>query len=88
MLYHEERSSKIIVCGGKVRSFDNGKAPEWKAMKNAAVDLGVKTEDILTEEASISTYENLVNTEKIISRIFPAVRTLYWSQPLIICEEQ
>lgn len=76
MLYHKEKSSKIIVCGGKVRSFDNGKAPEWKAMKNAAVDMGVKTEDILTEEDSISTYENLVNAEKIISRDFPGCKSI------------
>lgn len=76
MLYHKGKGSKIIVCGGKVRNFDSGKAPEWEAMKNAALRLGIKAEDIFTEETSMSTYENLVNAKKIISRNFPDCKSI------------
>ncbi|MDE6150034.1 MAG: YdcF family protein [Ruminococcus sp.] len=75
-LYHSGKSSKIIVCGGKVRNFDSGKVPEWEAMKNAALHLGIKAEDILTEETSMTTYENLVNAEKIIRSNFPGCKSI------------
>lgn len=75
-LYHEGKSDKIIVCGGKVRNFENGIMSECEAMKNAAIEHGVKAEDIVTEEQSMSTYENLINAKSIINNRFPQCKSI------------
>lgn len=75
-LYHEGKSNKIIVCGGKVRNFEKGIMPECEAMKTSAMERGIKEEDILTEEQSMSTYENLINAKNIVNKKFPKCKNI------------
>ena len=57
--YNAGRSTKILLCGGKLRDFPDGKNSEAENMHQAALDLGVNEEDILCENTSMSTIENI-----------------------------
>ena len=58
-LYKAGRASKIMLCGGKLRDFPDGKYSEAEHMCQAALELGVVNEDILLENSSQNTVENL-----------------------------
>ena len=58
--YKTGRSSKIMLCGGKMRDFPNGKYSEAEHMCKAAVELGIAAESIIVENSSQSTVENLL----------------------------
>lgn len=58
--YKTGRSSKIMLCGGKMRDFPNGKYSEAEHMCKAAVELGIAAESIIVENSSQSTAENLL----------------------------
>lgn len=58
-VYKAGRANKIILCGGKLREFPNGCYSEAAHMRQAALELGVREEDILLENASLNTVENL-----------------------------
>lgn len=57
--YHAGRASRIILCGGKLREFPDGKRTEAEQMYRAALALGVPQAHILLENASQNTVENL-----------------------------
>ncbi len=58
--YKNGRATKIILCGGKLRNFPDGKYSEAEHMRQAALALGVPKEDIIIEEKSQNTIENLL----------------------------
>lgn len=57
--YKAGRASRIIMCGGKVREFPDGKYSEAKHMRQAALTLGITEEAIILENSSQNTVENL-----------------------------
>ena len=57
--YKLERAGKLVLCGGKLREFPTGRYSEAEHMRQAALELGVREEDIILENASLNTVENL-----------------------------
>lgn len=57
--YKAGRASKLVLCGGKLREFPTGSYSEAEHMRQAALELGVPEEDIILENASLNTVENL-----------------------------
>ncbi len=68
--YHDHRSDKIIMCGGKVRDFAEGQMSEAQNMRNCAESLGVKSEDILVDAYSMNTVENILQALVLLQRNF------------------
>lgn len=68
-LYKQGYAGRLLLCGGKVQATGRGVMPEWQAMKAAAVEYGVREQDILTEERSMSTEENLRYGGEIMGRL-------------------
>lgn len=62
-LYRLLPGSKLIVSGGVVRESDG---PVAVLMADFARQLGVRSEDILVEGSSTTTYENLVEVRKMV----------------------
>jgi uncharacterized SAM-binding protein YcdF (DUF218 family) len=65
-LYRSGRVRKLIVSGG----FDgNGSTlTEAEGMRRYLIGIGIPDRDIATETASRNTYENLVNSQEIMTR--------------------
>lgn len=63
--YHENNSIKIVVTGGKG---NDEKYPEALVMKNYLLSNKVKNSDIIMEDKSTNTYENLYNAKKLIDK--------------------
>ena len=57
--YKAGRARKLLLCGGKLRAFPNGNYSEAEHMRQAALHLGVAEEDIILENASQNTVENI-----------------------------
>ena len=57
--YKAGRAGKIMLCGGKLRDFPEGKYSEAEQMRQAAITLGVDEEDIILENNSQNTVENM-----------------------------
>lgn len=62
-LYKEGYANKIIVCGGVL---EKGGIPIALDMKNVLVKMGVDEKDIITEDNSQNTYENISNLAVIL----------------------
>lgn len=58
--YNAGRASKLILCGGKSRDFPDGKYSEAEHMRQAALALGVAEKDIILENKSQNTVENIL----------------------------
>ena len=58
--YKAGRARKIMLCGGKVREFPDGNYSEAEHMRQAALALGVAEEDIILENSSQDTVENIL----------------------------
>ena len=58
-IYKINRSKNMMLCGGKVRDFPDGQYSEAEHMYYAALRLGVKEEDIILENRSHNTVENI-----------------------------
>ncbi|MBR3929040.1 MAG: YdcF family protein [Clostridia bacterium] len=58
--YKAGRAGKILLCGGVVRDFPDDRCTEAEHMRKAALALGVPEEDILSENASQNTIENIL----------------------------
>lgn len=58
--YKTGRSGKMMLCGGKLRDFSDGKYCEAEEMRRAALALGVADEDMILEKASQNTVENIL----------------------------
>lgn len=77
-LYNEEYINKIIVTGGKS---DGNEYSDAEIARRYLVEQGVKAEDLLLEEASTITQENLENSKKIMDKE-GVYTTLIISDPL------
>lgn len=58
--YNAGRASKIMLCGGALRDFPVGKCSEAVHMCNAVLELGVTEENIILENSSQNTIENIL----------------------------
>ncbi len=58
--YKLGRAKKLILCGGAVRDFPNGRCTEAEDMYTAVVKLVVPEEDIILESYSQNTVENIL----------------------------
>lgn len=61
--YKKHPSATIICSGGKA---ENDKYSEAEVMRNYLVDLGVSKDNILLEDNSYTTYENLKNSYELV----------------------
>lgn len=68
--YKAGRASKIMLCGGKLRDFPDGKYSEAKHMYQATLALGVIEEDIILENRSQNTVENILFSLIELQRAF------------------
>ncbi len=69
-LYKAERANKIMLCGGKIRNFTEGKMSEAENMYKAAIGLGVSKDDIIVENTSQNTLENFLYALVELQRTF------------------
>lgn len=58
--YNAGRANKLMLCGGKIRDFPNGKYSEAEHMAKAVLELGVPAENIILENSSQNTIENIL----------------------------
>lgn len=58
--YKAGRARKLMLCGGKLREFPTGNCTEAEHMFQAALELGVAEEDIVLENSSQNTVENIL----------------------------
>lgn len=58
--YNAGRASKIMLCGGALRDFPMAKCSEAEHMYKAALELGVAEENIILENSSQNTVENIL----------------------------
>ena len=68
--YQAGRADKILLCGGVVRDFADGRCSEAEDMRRAALHAGVAEEDILLEDASQNTVENMLFAMVKMQRAF------------------
>ena len=80
-LYFNGRVKKIIVSGNPTESFNN----EPEAMKSYLVSLGVESEDILTDNGGLSTYDTMrrasevfdIESAVVVSQKYHLYRAMY-----------
>ena len=58
--YKAKRASKIMLCGGVTRDFPGGTSTEAENMRATALKMGVREQDILMENSSKNTIENML----------------------------
>ena len=58
--YMAGRAKKVMLCGGKLRDFPDGCYSEAEHMRKTAFALGVPEQDILAENSSLNTIENIL----------------------------
>lgn len=58
--YNLGRSNKIMLCGGALRDFPEGECMEAEHMYKRVLELDVPKEDIILENTSKSTVENML----------------------------
>lgn len=68
--YRAERACKLLLCGGALRDFPEGKYSEAEHMRQAALELGVAEENIILENLSQNTVENILFAMAALQRTF------------------
>ena len=58
--FFEGRAEKVMLCGGKTRSFSDGNMTEAERMYERALELGVPKTSIILENNSQNTTENML----------------------------
>ena len=58
--YNAGRASKVMLCGGKLRDFPDGKYTEAEHMYKAVLGSGIAEENIILENSSQNTVENIL----------------------------
>ena len=66
--YLSGRTKKVVLCGGKLRDFPEGCYSEAEHMRKAILTLGVPEQDILTENSSLNTVENILFAMAVLQR--------------------
>ena len=59
-IYRAGRTRKIMLCGGALRVFPVGQCTEAEYMRMVALELGVVEDDLILENASQNTVENIL----------------------------
>lgn len=68
--YNAGRARKIMLCGGTLRDCSVGKCSEAEHMYKAALELGVSEENIILENSSQNTVENILFALVELQRTF------------------
>jgi len=68
--YRAGRAGKIMMCGGVVREFPEGRRSEAEDMQRKALVLGVPEKDIICENSSRNTVENILFAMTELQRAF------------------
>lgn len=68
--YNSGRANKIMLCGGALRDFPDGECIESEHMYKRTLELGIPEEDIILENTSKSTVENLLCALVELQRTF------------------
>lgn len=68
--YNAGRASKIMLCGGALRNFSGGKCSEAEHMCKAVLEFGVAEENIILENLSQNTVENILFALVELQRTF------------------
>lgn len=68
--YNAGRASKIMLCGGALRNFSGGKCSEAEHMCKAVLEFGVAEENIILENSSQNTVENILFALVELQRTF------------------
>lgn len=68
--YRAGRAGKILLCGGALRDFPDRKCTEAENMRKAALELGVAEADLILENASQNTVENILYALIELQRAF------------------
>lgn len=68
--YNAGRASKIMLCGGALRDFSAGKCSEAEHMCKAVLELGVAEENVILENLSQNTIENILFALVKLQRTF------------------
>lgn len=69
-IYKAGRAGKIMLCGGALRDFPTGRYSEAEHMHGTALQLGVAAEDIILENCSQNTVENILFALEELQRTF------------------
>ncbi|MBQ8638952.1 MAG: YdcF family protein [Lachnospiraceae bacterium] len=68
--YHAGRAKKIMLCGGVLRDFPDGTCREAEHMRKEALKSGVAVEDVILENSSQNTVENILFALVELQRTF------------------
>lgn len=68
--YRAGRAGKLLLCGGKLRDFPDGNYSEAEHMHQAALAFGVAEGDIILEDKSQNTVENILFAMVELQRAF------------------
>ena len=68
--YKEKRAPKLLLSGGKVKDFNEGRMREADHMHRTAIMPGVRQEDIILETRSQNTIENMLGSLFELQRAF------------------
>ena len=68
--YRSGRAKKILLCGGAFRDFPEGRLKEAEHMRRGVLELGVPEQDIILEETSENTVENILCSLVELQRAF------------------
>ena len=66
-LYREQKAPLILASGGRI-DWSGGGTPESADIAKLLEFMGVESKDIIQEPDSLNTYQNAVNTKKILSK--------------------
>lgn len=69
-MYKDKRASKILLCGGTILETECGFLSEAEVMRRKSLEMGMPDEDILLEELSKTTKENMLCALLILERTF------------------
>lgn len=68
--YKEGRAPKLLLSGGAIREFPEGRMTEAEHMRKHAMKMGVAPEDILMDQVSQNTVENMLGSLMELQRAF------------------
>ena len=68
--YHAGRAKKVMMCGGALRDFPDVNESEAEHMYKRALELGIPEEDIILENTSKNTVENILCALLELQRAF------------------
>ncbi|BAY83502.1 hypothetical protein NIES267_29910 [Calothrix parasitica NIES-267] len=66
-LYRKQKAPVILVSGGRI-DWSGGGTPESADIAKLLEFMGVESKDIIQDPDSLNTYQNAVNTKKILSK--------------------